>query len=124
MTTIQIKYSNTPGHVPSSLLAGQLAINTADQILFFLDNDGVTINGFKMLSPQVVTMGAGDSSNSTANTAFVQGQVATINNNINNNVIGTPAPLAALNTISKLAAAVNNLQVSGVAPPTIDGGNF
>lgn len=35
--TIQIKRSSTPGAVPSSLVAGELAINRADGELYYLD---------------------------------------------------------------------------------------
>jgi len=36
-STIQIKRSSTPGAVPSSLAAGELALNRADGELYFLD---------------------------------------------------------------------------------------
>ena len=36
-STIQIKRSSTPGAVPSSLAAGELALNRADGELYYLD---------------------------------------------------------------------------------------
>jgi hypothetical protein len=36
-STIQIKRSSTPGAIPSSLVAGELALNRADGELYYLD---------------------------------------------------------------------------------------
>ena len=36
-STIQIKRSSTPGVIPSSLVAGELALNRADGELYYLD---------------------------------------------------------------------------------------
>jgi hypothetical protein len=36
-STIQIKRSSTPGAIPSTLVAGELALNRADGELYYLD---------------------------------------------------------------------------------------
>ena len=50
MAVVKILYSPTTGHVPSSLVAGQLAINTADGILYWLASDGLTVEHFNFLN--------------------------------------------------------------------------
>lgn len=42
VTTIQLRYSSTPGSVPTalSLSAGELVVNTADGVLYFKDSGG------------------------------------------------------------------------------------
>jgi hypothetical protein len=70
MAVVTILSSATAGHVPSSLVQGQIAINTADGILFWLDSDGVTIESLNLF------MGGSPPSN--------------------------------LNTLQKLATAINN----------------
>lgn len=57
-TTIQLKKSLVPGNIPSSLAAGELAINTADGILFYRDpnnsikqfSSGTTANSFSTIN--------------------------------------------------------------------------
>jgi hypothetical protein len=97
MAVIQIRYSAVSGHVPSGLVDGQLAINIADGILFWIDSTN-TLHSFNFASPMVSTMGASDSSTHAANTAFVQGLI--------NALIGA-APVS-LNTLVEIAAAINN----------------
>lgn len=41
--TIKLKSSVTPGAVPTSLVAGEVAVNRADGIIFYLDADGTTV---------------------------------------------------------------------------------
>lgn len=47
-TTIQLKYSTTPGNIPSTLANGEIAINGADGKLFYSNPAGVikTIQGY------------------------------------------------------------------------------
>jgi hypothetical protein len=66
-TTIQIRYSSTPGSVPTalSLSAGELVVNTADGKLYFLDSGGTvqvlaqinqaTIDGIETLTNKRIT---------------------------------------------------------------------
>jgi hypothetical protein len=51
MPTIQLKRSSTPGNVPASLAAGELALNSADQILFYSDSGGNVHS--QLLSPAI-----------------------------------------------------------------------
>jgi hypothetical protein len=97
MAIIQIKYSTVAGHVPVGLVNGQLAINIADGILYWEDNASV-LRHFNFMAPVGPTLGAADSSTSLANTAFVQGLLASL-------VGGAPT---GLNTLSELAAAIND----------------
>ena len=46
--TIKIKRSNVSGVVPTTLQDGELALNQADKILFYRDNQG-TIRNFNLL---------------------------------------------------------------------------
>lgn len=103
MAVIQIKYATTSGNVPAGLVNGELAINIADGILFWLDGDGVTIDSFNFLAPSVPTMGGGDNSSHAANTAFVAAALTALNN-----IIFGGVPPTTLNTITKLAAAMGN----------------
>lgn len=96
MTVLQIKYSTTSGHTPSSLADGQLAINIIDGILFW--TNGTAIQSFNFTTPTVPTAGGSDSSTKAANTAFVQGAIAALSG----------APPATLATLALLAAAINN----------------
>lgn len=97
MAVIQIKYSTVAGHVPVGLVSGQLAINIADGILYWEDS-GSVLRSYNFLAPHGPTLGAADNSTSLANTAFVQGLLAAL--------VGA-AP-AGLNTLSELAAAIND----------------
>jgi hypothetical protein len=97
MAVIQIRYSAVSGNTPTGLANGQLAINIADGILFWIDDDAV-LQSFNFLAPQVPTLGGSDNSTSAANTAFVQGLLASL--------VGA-AP-SGLNTLSDLAAAIND----------------
>lgn len=97
MPTVQIKYSTTAGNEPTSLLNGQLAINIADSILYWKDSGGV-IRSFAFLDPVAPTLGTGDNSNAVATTAFVHGLFSALLGN----------PPTGLNTLEKLATAVNN----------------
>lgn len=96
MAVIQIRYSTTAGNTPTGLADGQLAINIADAVLFWIDNNGVR-QSFNFTSPLVATMGASDSSTHAASTAFVQGLLAAL--------VGA-AP-SNLNTLGKIATALN-----------------
>ena len=57
-TVIQLKKSLIPGNIPSSLVDGEIAINTADGILFYKDPSNtirtiktdVTINAYSVLN--------------------------------------------------------------------------
>jgi hypothetical protein len=97
MAVLQIRYSLTSGHTPTGLADGQLAINLADGILFWINATGV-LQSFNFASPVVSTMGGSDNSTHAANTTFVQGQISAL--------VGA-AP-STLNTLSELAAAINN----------------
>lgn len=97
MPTIQIKYSPTTGHQPTGLLEGQLAINIADNILFWIDS-GSVLRSFAFLNPVAPTLGASDSSDKVATTAFVQGLIAALLGN---------APTG-LSTLGEIAASINN----------------
>lgn len=41
MSTIRVKRSSTPGNVPASLAPGELAVNQADGVLYWADNNSV-----------------------------------------------------------------------------------
>jgi hypothetical protein len=98
MAIVTIYHSIISGRAPPTLVLGQIAINTADGILYWLDADGVTIRSYNFINPSAPTKLPADSSVSVATTAFVQAAVAAIR--------GSPPPLLA--TLQALAAAVNN----------------
>lgn len=97
MTTLQIKVSTVSGHTPSGLVNGQLAINIADGVLFWINSSGA-LQSFNFSSPSFATLGGNDSSNHAATTSFVQGLITAL-------IGGTPSQL---NTLADLAAAINN----------------
>jgi hypothetical protein len=97
MAVIQIRYSTITGHVPSGLANGQLAINLADGILFWINNVGA-LQSFSFASPLVTTMGGSDSTNHAASTSFVQSLISALIGN---------AP-SALNTLGEIASAIND----------------
>lgn len=71
-TTISLKKSPVPGNVPTSLANGEIAINTADGILFYKDNEGF-IRG--------ITTGSSTNSFSTINVSSTL-LFATSNNDV------------------------------------------
>jgi hypothetical protein len=97
MAVIQNRYSLNPGNTPTGLANGQLAINTADGIFFWINPVGA-LQSFNFGSPLVATLGGSDNSNHAANTAFVQGQIAAL-------IGGAPS---ALNTLGEIALAIND----------------
>jgi hypothetical protein len=98
MAVNKILRSTVSGHVPPSLQSGQVAINEADGIFFWLDADGTTIHSFNFKSPTAPTPTAGDNSTKVATTAFVAAAIAAIVNS---------AP-GALDTLNELAAALGD----------------
>ena len=98
MAVVKLLRSTTPGHVPPSLVSGQIAINEADGILFYLGADGLTVESFPLRTLVSTTEGSNDNSTKVATTAFVQGQVAAL--------IGSAG--TGLNTLEGLANAINN----------------
>lgn len=99
MPIVKILRSTIPGHAPSGLVSGQISINEADGVLFWLDgNDGTTIRSFNFRNPVAPTPLGSDSSTKVATTAFVQAIAAA--------VVGL-AP-GNLNTLAEIATAINN----------------
>jgi len=96
MSVVKILRSTTPGAVPAALQSGQIAINEADGIIFWLDAASQKIASFSFKAPTGTTQPAGDSSANLATTAFVAAAIASIAN-------GAPA---ALGTLAALAAAI------------------
>jgi hypothetical protein len=99
MAVVKILRSIVSGHVPASLLSGQIAINEADGILFYLGADETTVESLNFVAPLFTTQESSDSTDKAATTAFVHAIVAAI--------LGTTPP-SDLNTISELAAAIND----------------
>jgi hypothetical protein len=79
MAVVKILRSIVSGHVPSSLLSGQIAINEADGNLFYLGADGTTVESFNFAAPLLAAAA----------------------------IIGD-APPSNLNTLAKLASAIND----------------
>src|ERR1035437_7799681 len=102
MAVVKILYSPTTGHVPSSLVAGQLAINTADGILYWLASDGLTVEHFNFLNLTVTKQPDDDVSLKIANTQFVKN----ITDALTAAIVGSPS--GGLDTLEGLASAINN----------------
>ena len=105
MGTLKLRRSTTAGHVPASLTSGEIAINEADDLLFWRHSDG-TVKSISLSlaslaltgNPTVPTQTAGDNSTKIANTAFVSAALAALVNS-------SPA---ALDTLKELADAIGD----------------
>jgi hypothetical protein len=64
-TVIQIKRSSTPGAVPSSLVAGELAINRADGELYYLDASDQIVSLLDLDCGEIVPASPGGGGGST-----------------------------------------------------------
>lgn len=58
-STIKIKRSSTPGAVPSSLVAGELALNRADGELYYLDASNQIVSLLDIDCGEVTAGGGG-----------------------------------------------------------------
>jgi hypothetical protein len=97
MSIVKILRSTVPGHVPSALASGQIAINEADGNLFWRDGAG-EVRSFNLASLMSTTPAADDSSNKVATTAFVKAAIDALVN----------AAPGTLNTLEELADAIGD----------------
>src|SRR6266550_2904065 len=95
-TVVQIKRSSTPAAVPSSLAAGELAINIPDKILY--SSDGATVFAMSATTPGFdtdVVFNDGGVSNAVNTFTFTKASSrvtvgnSTVNTQINSTVIVT-----------------------------------
>jgi hypothetical protein len=71
LATIQLLRSSTPGHAPTTLVPGQIAINSADSILYWPDKDGHVQNAH--------LLDVADIPNLVERVAALEGEVSTLN---------------------------------------------
>jgi hypothetical protein len=97
MPVVKILRSTVAGHVPASLVSGQIAINEADGNLFWCDASGA-VRSLNLLSLVSTTPAAGDNSTKVATTAFVKAAIDALVN----------APPGTLDTLKELADAIGD----------------
>jgi hypothetical protein len=97
MPVVKILRSTVAGHVPASLVSGQIAINEADGNLFWCDASGA-VRSLNLLSLVSTTPAAGDNSTKVATTAFVKAAIDALVN----------AAPGTLDTLKELADAIGD----------------